>query len=129
MQALLTLTRRELATYFVSFAGYVVMAAATFLIGLGFVVLVRNLGNEPSPMPVTEMFYNTFFFWLLLLLAAPVITMRLFALEKHSGTFETLMTTPVSDIHVVTAKFVAAIVFYVVIWMPMLRRSWWKLEM
>ena len=80
MQALFTLTRRELATYFVSFTGYVIMAAATFLIGLSFVVLVRNLGSEPSPMPVTEMFYSTFFIWLLLLLAAPVITMRLFAL-------------------------------------------------
>lgn len=120
MQALLTLTRRELATYFVSFTGYVILAAATFLIGLGFFVLVRNLGSEPSPMPVTEMFYNTFFFWLLLLLASPVITMRLFALEKHSGTFETLMTTPVSDIEVVTAKFAAAMVFYVVMWLPML---------
>ncbi len=120
MQALFTLTRRELATYFVSFTGYVIMAAATFLIGLSFVVLVRNLGNEPSPMPVTEMFYSTFFFWLLLLLAAPVITMRLFALEKHSGTFETLMTTPVSDIQVVAAKFVAAVIFYAVMWLPML---------
>ena len=120
MQALLTLIRRELATYFVSFTGYVIMAAATFLIGLGFYVLVRNLGNEPSPMPVTEMFYSTFFFWLLPLLASPVITMRLFALEKHSGTFETLMTTPVSDIQVVTAKFVAAMIFYVVMWLPML---------
>ena len=49
-------------------------------------------------MPVTEMFYSTYFFWLVLLLAAPVITMRLFALEKASGTFETLMTTPVSDL-------------------------------
>ena len=120
MQVFLTLTRRELATYFVSFTGYVIMAAATFLIGLSFVVLVRNLGSEPSPMPVTEMFYSTFFFWLLLLLSAPVITMRLFALEKHSGTFETLMTTPVSDIQVVTAKFVAAMIFYVVMWLPML---------
>ena len=120
MQTLLTLIRRELATYFVSFTGYVIMAAATFLIGLGFYVLVRNLGNEPSPMPVTEMFYSTFFFWLLPLLASPVITMRLFALEKHSGTFETLMTTPVSDIQVVTAKFVAAMIFYVVMWLPML---------
>jgi ABC-2 type transport system permease protein len=120
MQALLTLIRRELATYFVTFTGYVIMAAATFLIGLGFYVLVRNLGSEPSPMPVTEMFYSTFFFWLLLLLAAPVITMRLFALEKHSGTFETLMTTPVSDLQVVTAKFVAAMIFYTVMWLPML---------
>jgi len=120
MQVLLTLIRRELATFFISFTGYVIMAAATFLIGLSFVVLVRNLGSEPSPMPVTEMFYSTFFFWLLLLLASPVITMRLFALEKHSGTFETLMTTPVRDLHVVTAKFVAAVIFYVVMWLPML---------
>ncbi|MCL4788413.1 MAG: ABC transporter permease subunit [Verrucomicrobia bacterium] len=120
MQALLTLIRRELATFFVSFTGYVIMAAATFLIGLSFVVLVRNLGSEPSPMPVTEMFYSTFFFWLLLLLAAPVITMRLFALEKHSGTFETLLTTPVSDLQVVAAKFLAALVFYLVMWLPLL---------
>jgi len=120
MQALLTLIRRELATYFVSFTGYVIMAAATFLIGLGFYVLVRNLGSETSPMPVTEMFYSTFFFWLVLILASPIITMRLFALEKHSGTFETLMTTPVSDLQVVVAKFVAAMMFYVVMWLPML---------
>jgi ABC-2 type transport system permease protein len=46
--------------------------------------------------------------------------MRLFALEKASGTFETLMTTPVSDIQVVAAKFAAAIIFYMVTWLPML---------
>ena len=33
-------------------------------------------------MPVTEMFYSTSYFWLIVLLATPVITMRLFALEK-----------------------------------------------
>ena len=66
------------------------------------------------------MFYGTFYFWLILLLVTPVITMRLFALEKASGTFETLMTTPVGDIQVVAAKFAAAIIFYMVTWLPML---------
>ena len=120
MQSFLTLTRRELATFFVSITGYVLIAAATFLIGLSFVVLLRNLGSEPSLVPATELFYHTPFFWLLLLLAVPVITMRLFALEKYSGTFETLMTTPVNDLQVVLAKFIAALIFYVVMWLPML---------
>ncbi len=119
MQAFWTLTRRELATYFVSVTGYIIIAAATFLIGLSFVVLLRNLGSDPSPMPVTELFYRTYFFWLILLLATPIITMRLFALEKFSGTFETLMTTPVSDLQVVLAKFTAALVFYMAMWLPM----------
>lgn len=120
MQAFLTLTRRELATFFVSMTGYVIIAAATFLVGLSFVVLLNKLGTDPSPMPVTEMFYSTYFFWLVLLLSAPVITMRLFALEKYSGTYETLMTTPVTDMQVVLAKFVAAMVFYAVMWLPMI---------
>ena len=100
--------------------GYVIIAAVTLLIGWSFVVLMINLGNDPSPMPVTELFYNTLFFWLIVLLAAPVITMRLFALEKSSGTFETLMTTPVGDLQVVAAKFAAAMIFYMVMWLPML---------
>lgn len=120
MHTFLTLARRELASYFLSVTGYVVIAAATFLVGLSFVVLLDKLGNQPSPMPVTEMFYRTYFFWLILLLAAPVITMRLFALEKFSGTFETLMTTPVRDLTVVLAKFAAAFGFYLVMWLPML---------
>jgi hypothetical protein len=44
-----------------------------------------GLGSEPVAAPVTEMFYRTYFFWLIVLLATPVITMRLFALEKASG--------------------------------------------
>jgi ABC-2 type transport system permease protein len=54
------------------------------------------------------------------LLASPVITMRLFALEKFTGTFETLMTTPVGDAQVIIAKFFAALFFYLVMWLPLL---------
>ena len=120
MRIFLTLTRRELGAFFCSVTGYVIIAAVTFLIGLSFVVLMTNLGTDPSPMPVTEMFYRTYFFWLIVLLATPALTMRLFALEKSTGTFETLMTTPVGDLQVVTAKFVSALVFYSVMWLPVL---------
>jgi len=120
MKIFWTLARRELAAFFCSITGYVIIAAVTFLIGLSFAVLMTNLGSDPSPMPVTEMFYRTYFFWLIVLLATPALTMRLFALEKFSGTFETLMTTPVSDLQVVAAKFASALVFYIVMWLPML---------
>jgi ABC-2 type transport system permease protein len=120
MRIFLTLTRRELGAFFVSVTGYVIIAAVTLLIGWSFVVLMTNLGSDPSPLPVTELFYRTYFFWLIVLLSAPIITMRLFALEKFSGTFETLMTAPVSDLQVVAAKFAAATFFYTVMWLPML---------
>lgn len=120
MQVFFTLTRRELATYFVSVTGYVIIAAATFLVGESFVVLLRNLGSSATSMPVTELFYRTNFFWLIVQLATPVITMRTFALEKYSGTYETLMTTPVSDLQVVAAKFTAGWIFYLLMWLPMI---------
>jgi ABC-2 type transport system permease protein len=120
MQTYLTLVRRELAGFFVSMTGYVIIASAMFLMGLSFVILMVKLQSEPTSMPMTEVFYATPFFWLILLLAAPVITMRLFALEKFTGTFETLMTTPVSDLQVVLAKFTAAMMVYALMWLPQL---------
>jgi ABC-2 type transport system permease protein len=120
MRVFWTLFRRELASFFLSITGYVIIAAVTLLTGLGFDILITNLGSDSSPMPLTELFYGTYSFWLIVLLIAPVITMRLFALEKFTGTFETLMTTPVGDFQVVAAKFAAAVTFYMVAWLPML---------
>ncbi|HUB87373.1 MAG TPA: ABC transporter permease [Verrucomicrobiae bacterium] len=118
MKIFLTLARRELASFFVSITGYVVIAAVTLLIGLTFVMLIASLGSDTFPMPVTELFFNSSLFWIVLMLVAPVITMRLFALEKSTGTFETLMTTPVGDMQVVAAKFAAALIFYCIMWLP-----------
>jgi ABC-2 type transport system permease protein len=122
MRVFLTLWRRELAAFFLSITGYVIIAAVTLLTGLGFDLLMTALINDtdPASMPLTELFYDSYSFWVVLLLITPVITMRLFALEKFSGTYETLMTTPVSDVQVVAAKFTAAVVFYMVTWLPML---------
>lgn len=120
MQVYLTLLRRELGSFLVSWIGYVTIAGAAFLTGLSFVVLLVKLRLETTAMPVTELFYATPFFWLILLLGAPVITMRLFAQEKFSGTFETLMTTAVSEWQVVLAKFTAALLAYMLMWLPLL---------
>ncbi|HUD84773.1 MAG TPA: ABC transporter permease [Candidatus Saccharimonadales bacterium] len=119
MQAYLTLTRRELGSFFYSWIGYVVIAGAVFLTGLSFVILLRQLQGEPTALPITEVFLSLCY-WLIVLFSAPIITMRLFALEKYSGTFETLMTAPVGDVAVVLAKFTAAIIFYMIMWLPLL---------
>jgi ABC-2 type transport system permease protein len=120
MGAYLTLTRRELSAYFIAMTGYVIIAAAAFLTGLSFAVLLDKLDGIATPMPITELFYATPFFWFIVLIAAPIITMRLFAQEKFSGTFETLMTAPVSDLQVVLSKFTAAWIFYLLMWLPLL---------
>jgi ABC-2 type transport system permease protein len=118
MQAYFVLVRRELGAQFVSLTGYVVIAAVVFLIGLTFVGMLQALNTVPISSPITEMFFDTFSFWLILLVSVPIITMRSFAQEKHSGTFETLMTTSVSDLQVVLAKFSGAFVFYGLMWLP-----------
>ena len=119
MQPFFTLVRRELGSHFFSWTGYVVIAAVLFLMGYSFHNLLLALNAEATDRPVTEVFYSTMYFWLILLVAAPVITMRAFALEKYSGTFETLMTAPVSDLQVVLAKFAGAMIFYLLMWLPL----------
>lgn len=120
MQAYLTLTRRELASFFLSITGYVIIAGLTLLVGLDFVTLLNSIGSDPLSMPITQLFFNNLLLWIIIVLTAPVITMRLFALEKASGTFETLTTTPVGDAQIVAAKFTAAVLFFVVMWLPTL---------
>lgn len=119
MQAFATLWRREMGGFFLSLSGYVVMATILLLLGLSFVDIVTKLSATPTEAPISEVFYQTLYFWLILLLTTPVITMRSFALEKFSGTFETLMTVAVSDWQVVLAKFAGALTFYLVAWLPL----------
>jgi ABC-2 type transport system permease protein len=124
MQAYFTLVRRELGSFFVSWTGYIIIAGVIFLMGFSFSSMLRGLNAQPTPVPVTQLFYETLYFWLILLVVTPLITMRSFALEKSSGTYETLMTTPVSDTQVVFAKFTGAMLFYLVIWLPLLGCVW-----
>jgi ABC-2 type transport system permease protein len=119
MRVFLTLWRRELSAAFGSPIGYVVLAAVLLLLGVSFVLIVDTL-REPSDIPLTELFYGSLFFWVILLMCTPLITMRTFAMERATGTYETLMTTPVSDVQVVLGKFVGALSFYLLLWLPLL---------
>ena len=120
MNVFCALVRRELSTFFQGPTGFIIIAAVLFLIGLGFVVVLTGLNGHATPMPVTQVFYSTYFFWVILLIIAPVITMRSFAMERASGTYESLMTAPVGDWQVVLAKFTGALVFYAILWLPLL---------
>src|SRR6185295_5861422 len=105
---------------FVSWTGYVIIGIVVFLLGLCFSLLLEALNGEKQEQPLMELFQVSYYFWLILLLSSPVITMRSFAHEKFAGTFETLMTTPVSDLQVVLAKFSASMIFYLLTWLPLL---------
>lgn len=119
MQVFLTLVRRELGSFLLSWTGYSIIAAVVFLLGFGFVTVLDLLNAEPTPIPVTQLFCESYFFLFILLLTSPIITMRSLAQEKASGTYETLMTTPVGDAQVVLAKFVGAMLFYLILWLPL----------
>lgn len=119
MRVYLTLVRRELGMVFNSLTGYVVVAAVLLMLGFTLVDLVEALRSGPTDAPVTELFFQSYYFWYAVLLTAPVMTMRSFAAERTSGTYEALMTTPVGDWQVVLAKFTGALGFFLIAWMPL----------
>jgi len=120
MRVFLALVRRELGSAFHSLTGYVVIAASLLLTGMALMDLVGWLNDRPTDAPITELFYQSTYFWVILLAISPVITMRTFAAERSSGTYEALMTTPVGDWEVVLAKFTGALLFYLLTWLPFL---------
>ncbi|MGQ9733291.1 MAG: ABC transporter permease [Candidatus Zipacnadales bacterium] len=97
-------TAKELRSYFTSPIAYAVMMAVFGISGLLFWWTLKHLmTNQGEGVGATLM--TTCF---LLLLISPLLTMRLFAEEKRSGTYEILMTHPVHDLQVVVGKFAAA---------------------
>lgn len=122
MRALLAIIRRELLAYFSSPLAYLVLTSFLLLQGFIFYVLVAFL-NDPRAQAMTPLRYffgGTIFFWLFLLFLVPVLTMRLIAEERRSGTIEVLLTAPLSEYQVIAGKFLAALMFYVVLWLPTL---------
>ncbi len=118
MRTIATLTRRELAGLFQHLTGYVIIASVMLVIGLSFIAVILAINGEAVDSPITEALYSTPFFWLIVLLAAPAITMRTYAQERSSGTFESLMTAPVRSSEVVLSKFLGAWIFFVLVWIP-----------
>ncbi len=118
MKRFLILWRKEVATYFLSPIGYIVMIFFLVVMGFSFWLLVNVLSQGTEGGAVMNELFGSIFFWITLLIVAPVVTMRLFSEEKRSGTLETLMTAPVRDTEVVLAKYAGALTFYVLLWVP-----------
>jgi ABC-2 type transport system permease protein len=120
MAVFLALVRRELGVAFNSLTGYVVIAVVLLLSGFSLVDIVTKLNGGREAGPVVALFYRSAYFGLILLPLPAVITMRSFAAERSSGTYESLMTTPVGDWQVVLAKYTGAMMFYALAWIPLL---------
>jgi len=57
-------------------------------------------------------------FWFSILVAVPLLTMRLIAEERRTGTIETLLTLPVSESEIVLAKWLAGVLMYLALLVP-----------
>ncbi len=117
-----SLIRREFSAYFLSPIAYVVLVVFLFVTGdlfattLGLLTAKGPVGTE-SPM---QTMFGDKLFWLVFLFIPPLLTMRLFAEERSSGTLEMLMTAPLRDWQVVLCKYLACLAFYTVLWLPTL---------
>lgn len=107
MRNVIPLTQRELAATFLSPVAYIV--AALFLVTSGHFFLSQTLvaGREASLRAMFESMAG------ILVFAVPLLTMRALAEEFATGTIETLMTAPVTDVEVILGKFLGLLLFYV----------------
>ena len=71
-----TLLKRELGFYLTTLTGYVILSMVMFLIGLSLLTVILAYNGRAMDAPLTEAFYATPFFWFIVLLACPAITMR-----------------------------------------------------
>jgi ABC-2 type transport system permease protein len=113
------LLKKELKHFFYSPIAWLVMAGFALVNGYFFLFVMDYYAGTFANVPfATAYFGEGSFLWILLLMLIPAITMRLIAEEKATGTLEGLMTAPVRDSEVVFAKFAAALIFYLVLWVP-----------
>ncbi len=117
-----TLTRRELAAYFFSPIGYLVLGGMTFIQWLLYNWFVDRLSlygqrEIAIPEPIVALYFNLLPAILLLLLV-PAVTMRLVAEEKRTGSLEVLLTAPVNEWPVILSKFLATWMFFLLLWLP-----------
>jgi ABC-2 type transport system permease protein len=126
MSGIFIVARREMLSFFVSPIAYVVATVWLLFFGGVFYLLAQFFAAQPTGgTNLLEAFYGgTTLFYLPLLIFAPVLTMRLLAEERSSGTFEALMTAPVTETQIVLGKFLAALSFWVLLWLPTLSYVW-----
>jgi len=118
----LLIARRELRAYLRSPFGYIVAAALLLIDGLLFQAFALGGGARLSADVLHDFFY---FASGTTMVASILLSMRLLAEERQTGTLVLLNTAPVPDSSIVIGKFLSAFVFVVLLtaltaYMPLL---------
>ena len=92
--------KREVSSYFNAMTGWIFIAAATFFLGIYFMVYNLFWGD-----PYFSTALNATLFLMMVLI--PLLTMRSLAEDRHSKTDQLLLTAPVSVSGVVLGKYLA----------------------
>src|SRR4029079_12460526 len=120
---ILTICKKELNSYFRSPVAYGVMGFFALVSGYFFYAAVvffvqRSLETammgQSAPMHVDEWVVHNVLsnVSVVCLFLIPMITMRLFAEEKRSGTIELLLTSPLHNLEIILGKWLAAVILY-----------------
>jgi ABC-2 type transport system permease protein len=129
MRNILAIAGKELRAYFHSPIAYLVMAVYTVLCGFFFYSFTASYviqgfrmqamgGAGAPPMSLNAYIIRPLFEGVLtvvLLLLVPLVSMRLYAEEKRSGTIELLLTSPVTDLQIILGKFIGALTLFAVL--------------
>ena len=107
MRAFVALLKKEEMALFTSPIAYVVMSVFLVIMGYTF-TLTLFLTHVPTLVHLFLQIYVLF------LLTVPIITMRLVAEERRLRTLEILLTSPLSEVSIVLAKFLASVSLIVV---------------
>jgi ABC-2 type transport system permease protein len=123
MRNIWIICRKELRSYFVSPVAYILLVMFAVIFGFFFwnsvgyfvnMAMEATLEGEQFPMNINEQVVRPLLanVNVIGLFFIPLITMRLFAEEKRSGTIELLTTSPVTDAQVILGKWLAAVILY-----------------
>jgi ABC-2 type transport system permease protein len=116
MQQAVLIFKKEFRDYFVSPIGYIVIGI--FLIVTGWLFFSTFFLFDQADL---RRFFNLLPF--LFALVVPIITMRLFSEELNVGSWELLLTLPVTYRDIILGKFMAALAFVAAILAPTLSYS------
>jgi ABC-2 type transport system permease protein len=113
MRQVLTIFQKEFKDYFVSPIAYIVISIFLLIMGW-FFLTTFFLFNQAELRNFFTLLPFTFSF------VIPALTMRLFAEEMSVGSYETLLTLPVTQIDIILGKFLAAAAFVAAMLLPTL---------
>lgn len=119
---ILLIARRELGTYFGGRSGYIIGAATLLITGVLFNVHAVGTGSKYSSEVLGDFFYDTSG---MVMIAAVLLSMRLLAEERQSGTLPLLLNSSLTEGEIVFAKWLSGVIFLAVltlvtIYMPLL---------